>query len=133
MRNVLSSKGFTLAELLLATAILSFAIVGLASLFINVGLLNDANRNLSIATSHTQFVMEGIKNANFSSLNTDITNGIWSYSTAAINAAGLAALNSEAITTVASGTNPLDVTVTVSWKDRTLKDRSFVLESLITG
>lgn len=129
----MSKKGFTLAELLLAATVLSFAIVGLASLFINVGLLNDANRNLSITTSHSQFVMEGIKNANFSSLNTDISNGVWNYNTAAINAAGLTALNSETITTVASGTNPLDVTVTVRWKDRTLKNRSFVLEALITG
>lgn len=129
----MSDKGFTLAELLLAAAILSFTVVGLASLFINVEMLNNANSNLSIATSHSQFVMEGIKNANFSSLSTDISNGAWNYNTAAINVAGLTALNNEAITTVTSGTNPLDVTVTVSWKDRTLKNRSFVLEALITG
>jgi len=133
MKSVLSNKGFTLAELLLAAAILVFAISGLALLFIKVSLLNDANRNLSIVTSHSQFVMEKIKNANFSGLSTDITNGVWNYNAAAITAAGLTALNSETITTVASGTSLLDVTITVGWKDRTSKNRSFVLETLITG
>lgn len=133
MKSVLSDKGFTLVELLLAAAILVFAIVGLAALFINVALLNDANRNLTIATSHAQFVMEKIKDANFSSLSTDITNGIWNYNKAAIDTAGLTALKGETITTVASGTNLLDITITVSWQDRTSKNRSFVLEALITG
>ena len=129
----MANKGFTLSELLLSAAILSFAITGLASLFINVEMLNNANMNLSIAATHSQFVMERIKNANFSSLNTDIAGGAWNYNIAAINAAGMTALDSESIATTASGTNPLDVTVTVSWKDRNLKNRSFVLEALITG
>ncbi|MBN2830874.1 MAG: type II secretion system protein [Candidatus Omnitrophica bacterium] len=61
----LKKKGFTLPELLLAVAILAFAISGMLYLFVNCSFLNNSNRNLSIATSHGQFVMEGIKNAGF--------------------------------------------------------------------
>jgi len=132
-KHTLSNKGFTLPELLLAAAILLFVINSLLLLFINIGLLNETNRNLSIATSHAQFVMEGVKNADFSTLGAVIAGGSYNYNTTSIRSAGLVALRNENIITQAVGANPLDVTVTVNWQNRSLKNQSFVLETLISG
>ena len=129
----LSPKGFTLVELILTVAILAFAISGMLLLFTNCICLNEANRNLGIATSHAEFVMEDIRNSQFSTLKADINNGNWNWDTTAINAAGLTALNIESIATLATGTEPLDITVTVTWQDRTQRNRSLVLETLLGG
>ncbi|MCX5706280.1 MAG: type II secretion system protein [Candidatus Omnitrophica bacterium] len=134
MKKGLSNKGFALPELLLAVAILAFALSGLLLLFINCAFLNEANRNLSIASSHTQFVMEDIREAastGFSSLKANINAGNWDWNSTAINTHGLTALTNEAIDAQASGTEPLDVIVTVTWKDRSGKDRSIAIETLI--
>jgi len=130
----MSSKGFALPELLISVVItLCFAILGLTLFYVNGQLINEANRNLSVAVSHAQFAMEDIKNSNFATLKTDIANGNWNWNSTVINAAGLTALKNETIHTSSTGTNPLDITVTVSWQDRTLQNRTFVLETLIGG
>lgn len=69
----LSNKGFTLTELLLAAAILVFALTGLLLLFINCILLNESSRNLSLAYNAIQTKMEEIKNTGFPNL--DALNG----------------------------------------------------------
>ncbi len=130
----LSKRGFTLAELLLAAAILAFALTGLLALFINCSILNESNRNLTIAISHAQYVMENIKNQSFTNLETNINDGnCWDWNTAAINVAGLTALSSEAINTQSSGTNPLTVAVTVTWQDRNQIVRNTELWTLFTN
>jgi hypothetical protein len=57
----LSNKGVTLVEVLLATMILTGALSGLLVLFMNCVMLNDSSRNLTVAVSHAQYVMEDIK------------------------------------------------------------------------
>jgi prepilin-type N-terminal cleavage/methylation domain-containing protein len=76
-KHSLSEKGMTLPEILLAAAILAFALVGVLLLFVNCSLLNEASRNLTRAASHAQFVMEDIKNANFATLKSNIEAGNW--------------------------------------------------------
>lgn len=125
-------RGFTLAEVLLAAAILVFVLSGLLVLFINSAFLNEANRNLSVAASHAQFVMEDIKNTDFINIKTKIDNGDWDWNTQTIGARGLSALNNEAIDTNSAGTNLLDIVVTVAWQDRGSRNRSMALETLIT-
>jgi type II secretory pathway pseudopilin PulG len=66
----LSHRGLTLAELLLASAILAFALVGLLALFVNCLFLNETNRNLTLAYSAIQAKMEELKNVSFTDLNT---------------------------------------------------------------
>jgi type II secretory pathway pseudopilin PulG len=129
-----SKQGFTLTELLLAVIILAFSITGILLLFVNCAFLNEANRNLSVASSHSQFVMEEIRgeaSSGFSSLKVHIDAGNWDWDTATINSRGLTALNNEVIDTSASGTEPLDVLITVTWKDRSGRDRSAAIETLI--
>ncbi|MDD4981919.1 MAG: type II secretion system protein [Candidatus Omnitrophota bacterium] len=126
-------SGFTLSELLLAVAILAFAMSGMLYLFVNCSFLDNANRNLSLAVSHGQFVMEDIKDADFSGLQASINAGVWNWDAVAISAKGLTALDNESIITASTGVDPLHIVVTVLWKDRGSIDRSFILETLIAS
>lgn len=131
--------GFTLSELLVASGIMAFVLVGLLHLFITCIFLNESNRNLSIATVHGQHILEEMKNTNFTNFKTGAINPdtYWDWDNATINSKGLAALNSEAIDTSAAWVDAatkdrLDITITLSWKDRGLRERSLVLRTLIT-
>jgi prepilin-type N-terminal cleavage/methylation domain-containing protein len=68
-----SNKGLTLAEVLLASAILAFALSMILLLFMNCILLNETSRNTTLAYSAIQAKMEEIKNTPFGSL--DVLNG----------------------------------------------------------
>jgi len=125
-----SSQGLSLAELLMASAILAFALCGLIALFVNCSGLNESNRNLSIAVSHVQYIMETIKYTPFADIQTNIDDGAWNLTMAQISASGLIALRNEAITTTATGTRPLQVTATATWQDRTGRERTFSATTL---
>lgn len=120
--------GFTLTELLLATAILVFVLSSLLLVFINCIILNESSRNLTVAVSHAEFALEEIKGQDFSS----IASSTWNTST--IASRGLIPLGSEslAITVAGAGTNPKNITANVTWKDRAVRDRSLTLETLFT-
>jgi len=131
-------KSFTLIELVLATLMLIFVLVALASSFLACSLLNEASRNLLIATSHAQYVMEEIKNkasttAGFTELTSAYVNTTWNWSTpAAINTKGLIALRGESIQTTLVETTYKDVLVTVNWQDQNNRGRHIDLETIIT-
>jgi len=121
----LSDKGFTLVELFLGAMIMAFALTAFLVIFINCIFLNTSNSNLSIATAHAQYALEEIKSTNF----TSIASQTWNNAT--ITAKGLTPLNSESIAINVTGTAVLDVTVTVSWRDRGIRSRSYALETLM--
>jgi len=129
----LSSRGFTLPELLLVAAILGYALSMILLTFINGAALNEDSRNLITATSHAEYVLENIKNTTFSNIATNITAGTWDWNTSAVTSNGLTALNTESITTISSGANPLDITVTVAWKNTGGRSRTKVLRTLASG
>jgi len=116
-------KGLTLAEVLIGMAILTFSLVAILALFANCIILNESNRNLTIALSHTQFVMEEIKDTNFSS----ITSGVWDWD----SRDDLTPLTNESITTTITGTTLLNVTVKAEWDDRGGRTRDIDLQTLI--
>ena len=143
-------KGFTFLELLIAVAIFAFAMAGILLMFISCAFLDQANRNKSIATTHAEFEMEDImeymRNNELSSLQTQIeaASRYWDSSTTPTigNKLGCASpyvypcvLNNETIQTTYDNTttDPLGITVTVSWKDRAQTNtRSLQLETLIS-
>ena len=118
---------------MLTVMILVIVLGGTLLFFLNCVFLNEANRNLGMAASHAQFVMEDIKNTTFADIKTNIDDGYWDWNSAAINSQGLTALRNESIDTQATGTEPLDITVTVSWQDKNGRNRTLNLETLITN
>jgi len=128
-----NNKSFTLAELLISAIIMGVALTMILVVYANCCSLEEAGRNLIVATSHADFVMEDIRNTNFSNISTNVNSGNWNWNSTNITSAQLTPLNNETITTQASGTNPLDVTVTVTWRDSQQKNRTKVLETLISG
>jgi prepilin-type N-terminal cleavage/methylation domain-containing protein len=128
-----SKKAFTLPELLLAAAILAFALSAIILGFITCFVLNEINRNLTLAASHAQYQMEEIKNTPFGSIGNDTinaTDGDWP--------SILEALPDEVMTVTVnpvSGTNGtlLDVNLTVSWNDRGLRARNLSLQTYIAN
>ena len=134
-----NKKGFTLAELMIAAFILTFTLSGLLLLFTNCMLLNDVSRNLSVATSHGEYVMEQISSTAFTGLETRITDGGtngWDLATANLQGGpyNFTALPNESLaTTVFQSGNPLGVSVLVSWQDRGQKNRSTELRTYLTN
>ncbi|MFC1658580.1 hypothetical protein ACFL1D_04245 [Candidatus Omnitrophota bacterium] len=130
MRN---SSGLTLAELLLAAAIMAFAVCGLIALFVNCSFLNETNRNSTLGKMHAQYVLEEIRNANFTGVESAITSGNWDWAEADILARSLVPLLNESIDTgVFQSGNPLGVSVRVDWQDRRGRARQTQLQTLIT-
>lgn len=123
-------EGFTLSELLLATAILAFVISSLLLLFVKCILLNEENRNLTAATAHNQFIMEEIKNTDYSNI-ASVYGGVC-LDAAALNSRGLSHLNNETICVSVNSTNFLDIALNNNWTDRGGRSRSAVLRTLIT-
>jgi len=127
----MNKKSFTLSELLLAVTILAISLGSILLALVQCFLLNEANRNLTIALTHAEYVLEEIKNTNFESIKTKIENGDWDWDSSEIASQGLIPLNNENIDTAVTGTTLLDIEVTVTWKDRGLRNRSTSLETLI--
>ncbi len=136
------NRGFTLSELLLAAAILAFVLAGLLALFANCLILNEANRNLTVATSHAQYIMEEIRDsgdADFTQLESKINNHDWDLNASQIQSApyNLTALSNESIDTnvTRKDNNPnlLIVSLIVHWNDRGQRQRSVELDTLIVN
>ena len=122
-------------ELLLAVGVLGFALTSLLALFINCTILNRTNRNLIIATSHAQYVMEELKGqTSFVNFRNKIDSGTYTKFTD---------LPSESTTVCCCDAadvcygpcpseNPQRICVTDSWKELGTRDRSVKLQTLIT-
>ena len=105
----------------------TFVFIAILALFANCIILNESNRNLTVAISHVQFVMEEIRNTNFNS----ILSGDWDWDIAQIGVKGLNALTDESIDTTITGTTLLNVVVKVEWDDRGGRERDIKVETLI--
>ncbi len=126
-------QAFTLVELLMLALVTAYVLSVILTTFVNTTALNESSRNLTTATTHAELIMESIKDTAFATIASNITAGVWNWDTAAVTSNGLAALNSGSIAATSSGTNPLTITVTVSWKDVKGRSRSRALMTLMSG
>jgi Tfp pilus assembly protein PilV len=125
--------GFTLAEVVVSVGILGFILTGLLAFFINAVALNEASRNLTVAVSHAQYVLEDIKSSSFATLSSSITEGFWNWDVPKVTARKLTPLKNEVVTTTVSGKELLTVTVTVTWQEAATRARSITLSTLVGG
>lgn len=135
-------RGFTLMELLIAASILVFTLAGLLALFIACIFLNRSNRNLTIATTHAEQVLEEVKSLDFYSIAGNYNN-TWNSAAIPVKWPVLitnSLLDYESITIssayVAPGASLLDIKVAITWIDRrvsttTSNTRSIALNTLI--
>ena len=130
IKTRLPHKGLTLIELLIAMSFLAVVLSGLLALFISCAFLNDANRNLMIATSHAQFAMEEVKTNIFAGISPNYNGLCWD--SAAVTGKGLSPLANETLCFRVTGTDELDVTVTANWLDLRSRARSTALETVIS-
>ncbi len=125
-------RGVTLIEVLIAVGVLGITVSGMLFLFARSTLSNENSRNLTVAASHAQFVMEGISNSDLAEIYSDIEAGEWNWDSEAIENKGLKPLGNEEINTEADFIDAgdlLHVIVTVSWQNLEQKERSFALET----
>lgn len=128
-------KSLTLAEVLVAILFLVVVLSGLLMLFVNCMLLNEANRNLTVAVSHAHYIMEEIRGEDFSLVETKINNGDWDLDAAELSVAPyhLTALDNETIDTGVEATgNLLEVETRVDWQDRRQRARTISLKTYLT-
>ena len=126
-----AKKSFTLTELLLTAGLIVFALSSLLLFFLGNIFLNEANRYLTVAVTHAQYVMEEIKNTNFNNVESKINNGDWDWRPSAIESQGCNALSNETIDPGVTGTGLLDITVTVKWQEWGGRERTTALETLL--
>jgi len=137
-------KALTIPEVLVAAIFLTVVLSGILMLFINCMFLNEANRNSTVAITHAQYIMEEIRSAPFSSIQTMDGNGDWDLDADELQASPYnldgerEILDSEEIKTSVNdvssteGLPPatlLEVIVEVSWQDRRGRSRS---EQIVT-
>ena len=125
-------KTLTLAEVLIATVFLTVAFSGILMLVISCMLLNEANRNSTVAITHAQYIMEEVRDTSFGSVQGAINSGVWDLDATELASApyNLVVLNSELIdTSVTTVGSLLEIIVDISWQDRKGRGRS---DQLIT-
>jgi prepilin-type N-terminal cleavage/methylation domain-containing protein len=128
------NKGFSLVEVIVAAGILGFALSSLLMFFTNSVALNENARNMTVAMTHAEFVLEEVRNTPYATAITQIDAYNWTWSTpSGIYAKGLSPLNNEMITTTRSNTLPPEVTVTVNWQDAHQRSRSLAFGTIIGG
>lgn len=104
-------SGFTLLELVMGSAVLLIALLGLLSFYRSPFMLNEIARDTTIAIQDATKVIEQMRVTPFGSLQT--TNwDTWAQNNGAKN------LPSETVSVAYTGTDPLEFTVTVQWTRR---------------
>lgn len=111
-------RGFTLLELMVATAILLITILGLLTVFLNCLFLNESNANTVTAVNDAQYVLEQIKALGYDDIDTYVP-------------PVLTNLSGESVSVSRTyGTNIVEVGINVSWNERQ-RNRSFQLSTKI--
>jgi len=117
-------SGFTMLELVIASAVLLIAVLGLLSVYQSPFVLNELTRDTTTAVQDASKVIEQMRVTAFASVQT--TNwDTWAQNNGAKN------LPSETLSIAYTGTDPLEFTVTVQWTRRS-RTRNIRLTSRIT-
>ncbi len=114
-------KGFTLLELMIASAVLLIAITGMLFTFVNCMLLNDLNGEMVTAANDAQYVMEQIKGLAYGSIDSYVP----------VQLANLAGESIPSPTIAQVSPAVKEITVNVIWTDTRGRQRNFSLSTRI--
>jgi len=115
------NKGFTLLELMVATAILVFVITGLLATLVYCILLNETNNNLVIAANDAQYVLEQMKTLAYDELD--------DYAPQQFTNLPNETIADPQVNEIKSGIK--EITLNVSWLERK-RQRNFSLSSRVS-
>jgi len=122
MKTFNSKSGLTLVEILFAALIITIAAVAIIQSYLSNIYLSDVNKEETIAQMQLTNMMEVIKCAPFSDIIVNFPNGVAGGTTGNnyANIVGGYVLRSEQIVVsyVNPNSDPLEITVSVSWQDR---------------
>lgn len=135
LKKRFSHRGVTLPELLLAAFFLAFVISGMLLILTHCIMLNEANRNLTHASSRAQFIMEDIityfRDSGLENTKQKIDQGLWNWDQEMLEEQGLIVLTSENIVVQADEDGGgLAIAVVVTWQDRNQREREFSLKTM---
>jgi len=127
------SKGFTFAELLVTVLLLGGAVGAMLTFFVQSIELNNISRDMSLAVSHVQYVLEDIRSSSGVIVN-QIDNGVWNYDTdTEFSDRELTRLPSETILVQYSGTAPLTITVNLGWQMNNGRWQTLMFQTIDSG
>ena len=126
-------RGFTFAELLVTVALLGGAVGAMLTFFVQSIELNNLSRDMSLAVSHVQYVLEEIRSSS-GVIVTQIDNGVWNYDTdAEFSDKGLTRLPNETIQVQYSGTGALTITVNLGWQMHNGRWQTLTFQTIDSG
>lgn len=126
------SAGVTLVEVLIAIAIIVFAVAGIMDFYLAVLVLSGINNEEAVANTHSANIMEAIRCTPFNNITVNFPNGVNdgtggnNYSTIV---GGYPLVNEHIVVSyVNPGSDPLEINVSVNWQDKrgTARTRNLV-------
>lgn len=126
------SAGVTLVEVLIAIAIIVFAVAGIMDFYLAVLVLSGINNEEAVANTHSANIMEAIRCTPFNNITVNFPNGV-NDGTGANNystiVGGYPLVNEHIVVSyVNPGSDPLEINVSVNWQDKrgTARTRNLV-------
>jgi len=132
--SVSCMRGFTLVELLVSVGILVFVLMAVLGLFVEMLHLNNMSREMTLATSHAQHILEDIRSSSGVIIN-QIDNYEWDFDTDEKFAQkGLLRIKNEIIEVNYDDTQtPMPLTVSVTWEAQNSREYSLTFVTMDTG
>lgn len=132
----MGNRGFTLVEVMMAMVIFTGSLAALIAIYGSTGRLSESSRNLSQAINDARIVMEAIRNT---AQNGGLTGaagvtGVYAQGNNLATPLGLASLQNETITVTYGNvaTDPLPLTLQVSWQEAGGRTRTVSLDTTVT-
>jgi prepilin-type N-terminal cleavage/methylation domain-containing protein len=126
-------RGFTFVEVLVTIALLGGSVGALLTCFVQSIELNNISRDMSLAVSHVQYVLEDIRSSS-GVLVSQIDAGVWNYDTDTKFAnKGLTRLNNETIQVTYTGAGALTITVILGWQMNNGRWQNLTFQTIDAG
>ena len=133
MRKLNGSKGLTFVELIVTVAIFGFTLTTLLKFFVDSMNLNALSRDMTLAVSHAQYVLEDIRSSS-GVITSQIDNGEWDLDTdGEFTSRELLRIESETIDVSHDSASPLTITVVITWREKNTRQQQLTFATADAG